>query len=71
MPRIRCYYEGCVYQEGDFCRAEDVEFNVEQGCLTFTQMEELPLDDESWEKLFKEDEACEKDDDDYDSSEWN
>jgi hypothetical protein len=61
-----------VYQGADFCGAEEVEFDAKEGCLTFTQMEELPLDDESWEKLFEEDEAdFEKDDDGYDPSEWN
>jgi hypothetical protein len=76
MPRIRCAYEGCVYLEGDFCGAEEIDLDLDEGCLTFTQIEDLALEDEDWEEeLFgeedEEDHFDEDDDDDYDPSEWN
>jgi hypothetical protein len=40
MPRIRCNYEGCIYLEGNFCTAGEIEFDQELGCLTFSQVEE-------------------------------
>jgi hypothetical protein len=75
MPRIRCSYMGCVYREGDYCRADEVELDPDQGCLTFTLLDDLPLEEEEWDELFEEDEDFfqEEDDDDdaYDPSEWN
>ena len=74
MPRIRCSYLGCMYREEDFCRAEKVELDPEEGCLTYTLIEDVSLDDD-WEELFEEEEDFfeEEDDDDdgYDRSEWN
>jgi hypothetical protein len=40
MPRIRCNYEGCIYLEGNFCTAGEIEFDQELGCLTYSQVEE-------------------------------
>jgi hypothetical protein len=40
MPRIRCNYEGCIYLEGNFCTAGEIELDQELGCLTFSQVEE-------------------------------
>ena len=76
MPRIRCAYYGCVYLEGGFCEAEEVDLDPEDGCLTFTQVEDLTLEDEDWEEeLFDEDEDDEdyfdEDEDDNDFNEWN
>jgi hypothetical protein len=71
MPRIRCAYYECVYLERGFCGAEEIDLDPEEGCLTFTQIEDLALDDEDWEEeLFDEDENDE-DEDDYDFNEWN
>ena len=78
MPRVRCFYEGCVHLEGEYCVAEKIVLNPEDGCLTFTQIEDLALDDEDWEEdLFgKVDKAASllddnDDDDGYDPDEWN
>jgi len=79
MPRIRCSYLGCVYREGDYCNVALVELDPEDGCLTFTPLEDILLEDDEWdevleqeEDLFDADEDEDDDDDDgYDPSEWN
>ena len=61
MPRIRCNYEGCIYLEGNFCTAGEIELDQELGCLTFSQVEEEEIvgveeeleeieEEEEWEK---------------------
>lgn len=77
MPRIRCAYQECVYLEGEFCGAEQIVLDPEEGCLTFTQIEDLALEDENWEEdLYStededEDFFDEEDDTEYDPDEWN
>jgi hypothetical protein len=65
-----------VYQEGDFCSVELVELDPQDGCLTFTPLEDILIeDDEEWDELYEEEEGLykkdEDDDDGYDPSEWN
>jgi hypothetical protein len=76
MPRIRCSYLGCVYREGDYCNVELVELDPEEGCLTFTPLEDILIEEEDWDEIYEEekdlfDEDEEDDDDGYDPSEWN
>jgi hypothetical protein len=74
VPRIQCSYLGCIYREGNFCRAEVVELDPQDGCLTFMPIEDMPLEDDDWDELFEEEEVFfeeEDDDDGYDPSEWN
>ncbi len=68
MPRIRCNYEGCIYLEGNFCTAGEIELDQELGCLTFSQVEEEEIagveeeledieeEEEEWEEEEAEDE---------------
>jgi len=37
MPRIRCLYEDCAFLTKGFCVASSVEFDPEDGCLTYTE----------------------------------
>jgi hypothetical protein len=76
MPRIRCSYLGCVYREGDYCNVELVELDPDDGCLTFTPLEDIIIEDDDWDELYEEEESLyeedEGDEDDgYDPSEWN
>ena len=80
MARIRCNYEGCINLEGGLCTADEIELDQELGCLTFTQVEEVEIEeldvdlldddddedeDEEWEEELDDD-----DDDDDDEEEW-
>ena len=67
MPRIRCNYEGCIYLEGNFCTASEIELDQELGCLTFSQVEEEEIagveeeledieEEEAWEEEDTEEE---------------
>jgi hypothetical protein len=65
-----------VYQEGDFCNVELVELDPEDGCLTFTPLEDVLVEEsDEWDELYEEEESLysedEDDDDGYDPSEWN
>ena len=63
MPRIRCNYEGCIYLEGNFCTAGEIEFDQELGCLTYSQVEEEEIVgvEEELEEIEEEEEWKEKD----------
>ena len=37
MPRIRCFYEECVFLAKGFCTAPSVEIDPEDGCLTYSE----------------------------------
>ena len=71
MPRIRCNYEGCIYLEGNFCTAGEIELDQELGCLTFSQVEEEEIagveeeledieEEEEWEEEDTEEEEEEE-----------
>ena len=46
MPRLRCHYVDCAYLEKGYCRAPSVELDPDEGCLTYTQFDEVPADDD-------------------------
>ena len=37
MPRIRCFYDECVFLEKGFCGAPLIELDPEDGCLTYSE----------------------------------
>ncbi len=64
MPRIRCRYVDCVFLEEGYCGANSVEFDPDEGCLTYSSLEDISLvEDEDWEDEDL-DEIWEEDDDD-------
>jgi hypothetical protein len=72
MPRIRCRYVDCVFLEEGYCGAAAVEIDPDEGCMTYSHIEDVPTDeawdeeemDEVWEEeeedLYEEDEAEEE-----------
>jgi hypothetical protein len=66
MPKIRCLYVGCVYLEKGYCTAPLINVDPDEGCLTFTQLDD-PFEDASWEEELGEMEGFEEwDEDDFD-----
>lgn len=71
MPRIRCRYVDCVFLEDGFCGAAAVEVDPDEGCLTYSHIEDVAADetwdeeemDEIWEdeeeELYEDDEDAE------------
>ncbi len=35
MPRIRCFYEDCIFLDEGYCSAAVVEVDPNEGCLTY------------------------------------
>ena len=66
MPRIRCRYIGCIHLDNGMCSTAIVELDPEEGCRTFTMLED-PFDDD-WDEDEDELEGYtdwEDDDDDF------
>lgn len=62
MPRIRCRYVDCVFLENGYCGAVRVEIDPDEGCLTYSRLdEETPLD-EAWEEEEEIDEIWDDED---------
>jgi len=73
MPRIRCRYVDCVFLEDGYCGAAAVEIDPDEGCLTYSHIEDVPAEegwddeelneiwDEEEEELYAEDEEEEED----------
>lgn len=71
MPRIRCHYIDCVFNDDGICAASAVELDPDAGCLTYSQSnklianewdeEEDELDDD-WDDLGFEDEEVDEED---------
>lgn len=36
MPKIRCYYDDCVFLAKGLCDAPAIELDPEDGCLTYS-----------------------------------
>ena len=50
MPRIRCNYVDCIFLEAGFCIAEIIRIDPDEGCLTYTRLDEVAMaDGETWE----------------------
>lgn len=60
MPRIRCRYVDCVFLENGYCGAAAVEIDPDEGCLTYSHVDDVPADEEwdeeDMEELWEEDE---------------
>lgn len=69
MPRIRCHYEDCVFLEDGYCGAAAIELEPENGCLTYTRVDEA--EDKTTEEWEEEDfeEDADEDGDEYDDEE--
>jgi hypothetical protein len=80
MPRIRCRYVDCVFLEDGYCGAAAVEIDPDEGCLTYSHIEDVPTDeawdeeemDEIWEEeeedLYEDEEEEEEDAGDEDDA---
>ena len=70
MPRIRCHYVDCVFLEGGYCGATAVEFDPDEGCMTYTHIADVSADedwdDEELEELWEEDEELYDEDEEED-----
>ncbi len=63
MPRIRCHYIDCAFQDDGYCSAGMVEIDHDQGCMTYSPTSEDSGEDdwddaeeaEEWEELEEED----------------
>jgi len=49
MPRIRCRYVDCVFLEDGYCGAAAVEIDLDEGCLTYSHIDDVPADEE-WDE---------------------
>ncbi len=71
MPKVRCFYEDCIFLDEGYCTAAAVEIDPNQGCLTYKPVGEFLGDEEEWleeEELLEdtlEDELWEDEDEDF------
>jgi len=64
MPRIRCRYIDCIFLEEGLCGADAVEIDPDEGCLTYTEIDDISLiEDEEWEEEDLKEDREEKNDD--------
>ncbi|OGO13920.1 MAG: hypothetical protein A2Y93_13915 [Chloroflexi bacterium RBG_13_68_17] len=73
MPRIRCRYVDCVFLEDGYCGAAAVEIDPDEGCLTYSHIDDVQTeeewDEEELEELWEEeDEDLYRDDEEEDES---
>ncbi len=54
MPRVICWQTDCLYNVDGRCRAEEIEYDPADGCLTMeprTELDELEdEEEEQWER---------------------
>lgn len=70
MARIRCHYTDCIYLEEGYCSSSSVEFDPEMGCMTFSRISALDIDDEldeieEWDEIDNDDDLWLDEEDDY------
>ena len=66
MPRIRCHYNDCVFNDDGYCSAAAVEFDPDTGCATYSPTDGAAAGEDQWEEEELEeweDEEAEEDDD--------
>lgn len=50
MPRIRCHYADCVFNDDGYCSAAAVEFDPDAGCATYAPNEDAEDKAEEWDE---------------------
>jgi hypothetical protein len=74
MPQIRCRYVDCFFLESGYCTAEVVKIDPDEGCMTYTRIGDVSLEDvEDWddEELDDMDELwVDEEEDDEEEGEW-
>lgn len=65
MPRIRCHYNDCVFNDEGYCSAAAVEFDPDTGCATYSPVDGAATDEDQWD----EEELEEWDDEDLEDDE--
>jgi hypothetical protein len=78
MTHIICRATTCLFWEQGVCTAEEIEYEPDDGCLTFQDMGDLDMevddDDFSWgdsdDDLFADDED-DWEDDEEDDEDWD
>ena len=75
MTRIICRVTACVFWEQGECNAEQIEYELDDGCLTFQAMGDLELEGEADDLDWEDEEDAglfDDDDDDWDDDdEWD
>lgn len=79
MTQIICRVSACAFWEQGVCSAEEIEYELDEGCLTFQDMGDLDLEEEEEEdfewngepgsSLYADDD--DDDDDDWDDDDWD
>jgi hypothetical protein len=49
MPQIRCSYIDCMYLEDGYCTSSGINLDPDDGCLTYTSIDDIPIDEDDWE----------------------
>lgn len=64
MPQIRCRYIDCIFLEEGLCGSDAVEIDPDEGCLTYTEIEDISLvEDQEWEEEDLDEDREEENDD--------
>lgn len=81
MTRVRCRASACLFWEHGICGAEEIEYELDEGCLTFQDMidfldEDEEEDDLDWEAgaigmLVVSNDAEDDDDDNWDDDDFD
>lgn len=74
MPRIRCRYVDCVFLEDGYCGAAAVEIDPDEGCLTYSHIDDTPPDqdwaEEDLEDIWEDEDEALYPDADEEDGEW-
>jgi len=62
MPRIRCHYIDCVFNDDGYCSAAAAEIDPDKGCVTYSPPEGVVASEEKWD----EEDLEEQEEDDID-----
>ena len=66
MPRIRCHYVDCAFIDDGYCSAAAIEVDPDMGCMTYSSVDDLEVEDEWDDDESELDEWVDVDDDDDD-----
>jgi hypothetical protein len=72
MTHIICRAGNCLFWEDGICSSEEIEYEPDNGCLTFQDIGDLDLEADEDEDLDWDDEEDEEwEEDDWDDDDWD
>ncbi|MBN1230293.1 MAG: hypothetical protein JXA19_00345 [Anaerolineales bacterium] len=71
MPRVKCNYNDCVFNEDEVCTSSVIKIDLDEGCMTYKAQDEVGFDVSDWDDdIDISDDDIDIEDEEEDDDDW-